>query len=109
MVVTSPYRNHQFNPQLGRVLKDKHAFGPPPFDKIRGDLVRSYLKGMREIAERYDRIFVDLLTAAEEAAWLLNDDKCHYNDVGQRVLGFLVFNAIAGKRSLIEKKHQTST
>jgi hypothetical protein len=35
---------------------------------------------------------------------LLNDDQDHFNDVGQRILGLMVFNTIACNCSFIGKK-----
>jgi len=34
----------------------------------------------------------------------MNDDQCHYNDVGHRVIGLAIFNVIAQNCSFIGKK-----
>jgi lysophospholipase L1-like esterase len=102
VVLTSPYWNPQFNPELWNSLEEKPNFGA--FNKVGRELVWSYVEGIRKLAERYDCIFVDLFTTTEKALWLLHDDKCHYNDVGQRVLGQIVFNTIAAKCSFVGKK-----
>jgi len=102
-VLTSPYWTPQFYSEHDR-LKVKRDFGPAPFNKVGPELARSYIVGMREIAEKYGCIFVDLFTANEGAMWLLNDDMIHYNDVGQRVIGQLVFNAIAARCSFVGRK-----
>jgi len=104
IVLTSPYWVPQFDPGLLDSMKVQHNYGPAPFNKVGREPVLSYVVGMREIAERYDCIFVDFFMANEGAVWLLNDDMVHYNDVGQRVIGQLVFNAIAARCSFIGRK-----
>ncbi|RLI27239.1 hypothetical protein DRO58_04630 [Candidatus Bathyarchaeota archaeon] len=102
VVLTSPYWAPQFDPEIWNSLKEKPDFGA--FNKVGRELVRSYVIGIRKLAEKYDCIFVDLFTTTEGAIWLLNDDLCHFNDVGHRVIGQLVFNAIAANCSFIGRK-----
>jgi hypothetical protein len=66
--------------------------------------VWSYVEAIARLADRYECIFVDLFSQTEGCTWLLHDDHCHYNDVGQKILGQVVFNAIACNCSFIGTK-----
>jgi len=67
-------------------------------------LVKSYVAEMRKLAERRSCLFVDLYGLTEDCLWLMNDDQCHFNDVGHRVIGQAVFNTIAASCSFLGRK-----
>lgn len=107
VVLASPYWNTQYDPVLWSKLdpKPEWALGEyEVFAKTGRELVWSYIVAMEELAERRDCLFVDLFTRTEGCTWLLHDDHCHYNDVGQRVLGQILFNALACNCSSIGTK-----
>ncbi len=58
---------------------------------------------MRTLAEKYDCLFVDVFSPTEGCAWLICD-RVHFNDVGQRVLGHLVFDTLATNCSFVGRK-----
>jgi lysophospholipase L1-like esterase len=103
-VLTSPYWNTQYNKELWNNLKSKPEWATgeySSFAKTGRELVWSYVKGIEKLADKYGCLFVDLFSPTENCTWLLHDDQCHYNDIGQRVLGQLIFNAIACNCSFI--------
>ncbi len=102
VVLTGPYWNTQFDEVLWNALPVRPDFGA--FSKTGKDLVCSYIEGMRALAEKFGCLFVDLFAPTEGSTWLLTDDQCHFNDVGHRILGSLVFQAIATNCSFIGKK-----
>jgi lysophospholipase L1-like esterase len=98
IVLLSPYWNTQYNETLWGKLEPKPEWATGDykiFAQTGRKLVWSYVVGIQELAAKYGCIFVDLYTPTENCIWLLHDDHCHYNDIGQRVLGMFVFNAIA--------------
>ena len=106
VVITSPYWNTQYNPALFKVHRPAWADDPTwkAFTREGDALVTSYVTEMRALAERQACLFVDLYHLTEDCLWLMNDDQCHFNDVGHRVMGQAVFSAIAANCSFIGKK-----
>jgi lysophospholipase L1-like esterase len=107
LVLTSPYWNTQYYEEFWNSLKPKPEWADGEYEiftKTGRHLVWSYVTGIKGLAEKYGCLFVDLFTPTENCAWLMNDDQCHYSDVGQRVLGQIIFNAIACNCSFIGKK-----
>jgi len=107
IVLTSPYWNTQYDEALWNSLDPipEWAVGEYElFAKTGRDLVWSYVIEIEKLADKYGCLFVDLFTPTEGCTWLLHDDHCHYNDVGQRVLGHIVFNTIACNCSCIGEK-----
>jgi lysophospholipase L1-like esterase len=107
IVLAGPYWNTQYDEEMWDSLDPKPEWAIDEyrvFAKTGRELVWSYVVGMGELAEKYGCVFVDLFTQTEGCYWLLHDDHCHYNDVGQKVLGLIVFNAIASSCSFIGGK-----
>ena len=106
VVLTSPYWNTQYDEVLWNKLDPKPWWIDEwsAFTVSGRDLVWSYVTGIEKIAATYECLFVDLFTTTVGCTWLLNDDHVHFNDVGQRVLGQLVFTTIARNCSFIGKK-----
>jgi hypothetical protein len=106
VVITSPYWNTQYNPELWRLHRPSWADDPTwaSFTRVGDTLVKSYVAGMRVLAERHSCLFVDLYSLTEDGLWLMNDDQCHYNDVGHRLIGQAVFAEIASHCSFIGQK-----
>jgi len=107
ILLAGPYWNTQYNRDLWESLDPQPEWASgeyKAFAKTGRELVASYIVKMAELAGKYGCIFVDLFTPTEDCLWLMNEDHCHYNDLGQRVLGQLVFNALACSCSFIGRK-----
>jgi len=106
VVVTSPYWNTQYSSELWKLHRPSWADDPTwaSFTREGDSLVKSYVEGMADLARRHGCLFVDLYGLTEECLWLMNDDQCHYNDVGHRVIGQEVFNTIAANCSFVGRK-----
>ncbi len=107
VVLAGPYWNTQYNEKLWNRLKKKPEWATGEysiFAQTGRDLVWSYLKGIEKLTCKYGCLFADLFTPTENCTWLLHDDQCHYNDIGHRVLGQILFNVIACNCSFTGKK-----
>jgi lysophospholipase L1-like esterase len=106
VVITSPYWNTQYNPALWKTHRPSWADDPTwaAFTREGDALVTSYVRQMRALAERRKCIFVDLYSLTEDCLWLMNQDQCHFNDVGHRVIGQAVFHAVASRCSFVGRK-----
>jgi hypothetical protein len=104
-VLVGPYWNVQYNAEL---------WADPKFEQIKvgfgkfalpGDeLVLSYNKAIAAMAVETGAIFVDVYSLQEGAMWLMNGDACHFNDVGQSLIGMKVFMEIAARCSFVSRK-----
>jgi hypothetical protein len=109
VVLTSPYWNTQYNEKLWESLDPKPEWATGEYEifaKTGRDLVWSYVTGIDKLARKQGCLFVDLFTPTENCVWLLHEDQCHYNDIGQRVLGQIVFNTIACNCSFVAEKSE---
>lgn len=104
IVLTSPYWNTQYNQKLWNSLDEIPDFGD--FSVTGDELVKEYITGIQKLASKYGCLFVDLYSPTEGCTWLLNKDRCHYNDVGQRMIGQLIFNKIVSNCSFTGLKSQ---
>jgi lysophospholipase L1-like esterase len=106
VVIASPYWNTQYNEDLWKAHTPAWVSDPAwKAFTVSGDaLVRSYVEEMRKLAARHSCLFVDLYSLTENCLWLLNPDQVHFNDVGHRLIGQAVFNAIASNCSFIGRK-----
>ena len=102
-VLVGPYWNVQYNAQ---------AWEDPKYAKLKvgkfnlpGDaLVTSYNKAIAAMASETGALFIDLYSLLEGAMWLLNADACHFNDVGQSLIGMKVFLEVAARCSFLSLK-----
>ena len=101
-MLAGPYWNTQFDEDLWKALPDPPDFGT--FSVTGSALVELYVEGIRGLADTYNCVFVDFYTPIKKCTWLLSDDQCHFNDIGHRILGNLVFHGIAANCSFIGKK-----
>lgn len=105
MVLVGPYWNTQY---------EADEWSRPEYDAVRagfgafavgGDqLALSYNRSIADLAARHGALFVDVYAATVSAPWLLTDDQCHFNDVGQWLIGQTVFGALASNCSFIGHK-----
>ncbi len=105
LVLVGPYWNLQYEaaewrkPQYDPIRQAFGAFA------VGGDeLVLSYNRAIAELAARYGALFVDVYAVTERAVWLLTEDQCHFNDLGQWLIGQTVFGTIASNCSFIAGK-----
>lgn len=107
VALLSPYWNTQYNETIWESLDPKPEWATGDykiFAQTGRELVWAYVVQINKLAGKYGCLFVDLFTQTENCTWLLHDDHCHYNDLGQRVLGHIVFNAIACSCSFVTEK-----
>jgi lysophospholipase L1-like esterase len=107
LVLTSPYWNPQYNEEIWNNLDPQPEWASGEykmFAKTGRDLVWSYVQGIEKLADKYGCLYVDLFTPTENCTWLMHSDQCHFNDLGQRVLGMIIFSVISSNCSFIGAK-----
>ncbi|MCL4386228.1 MAG: GDSL-type esterase/lipase family protein [Actinobacteria bacterium] len=107
IVLASPYWNTQYNEEIWNNLKVKPEWSVgeyATFAKTGRDLVWSYVTEIEKLSHKHNCLFVDLFSPTENCIWLLHEDNCHFNDIGQKVIGQIIFNKIACSCSFIGKK-----
>jgi hypothetical protein len=102
VVLAGPYWNLQFDAQTWTDPKYRGWFGK--FNLPGDALVTSYNKAIAKMAHETGALFVDLYSLLEGATWLLTADACHFNDVGQSMIGMKVFLDIAAHCSFLSLK-----
>jgi hypothetical protein len=58
---------------------------------------------IRQIAEANDLILADIYAAEGGVDWLVDEDHCHPNDLGHRIIANRVFEAIARNCSFVAR------
>ena len=96
IVLVGPYWCTQYDPVAWSVKKR--------FPIVGDQLVLAYNKAISELADEYGAIFVDVYRVLEGALWLLNKDDCHFNDLGQSIIGQTIFIEIAAHCFFVAKK-----
>ena len=104
IVLVGPYWNLQYDTEAWESLGDPDRFGA--FSLPGDDLVLAYNEAIAKLAEDQGALFVDVYHLLEGAAWLLTADACHFNDIGQRVIGLTVFCQVAARCSFLSRKSQ---
>ncbi|MBI3922666.1 MAG: SGNH/GDSL hydrolase family protein [Armatimonadetes bacterium] len=84
---------------LGPYYMTDFALGAPHWSHGSLELFHQYNEATRQLAERLDCLFVDLLSAYSEADWLVHHDGVHANDLGHRIVANGVFEALASNCS----------
>ena len=102
LVLAGPYWNLQYDAETWKDPAYGNRFGA--FNNPGDDLVLAYNQAIEALALEYDAIFVDLYHLLEGATWLLTSDACHFNDIGQRLIGLAVFSKIATHCSFLAGK-----
>ena len=101
-VLVGPYWNLQYDAETWAKHPARKRQGK--FNLPGDELVLAYNQAIAGLAEEYDAVFADVYSATEGAPWLLNDDTCHFNDVGQWLIGQTVFAALARHCSFVGAK-----
>ena len=102
MVLVGPYWNLQYDAPTWADPIYEGRFGK--FNLPGDELVRAYNLEIAQLAAEFDALFVDVYAMLEGASWLLNDDGCHFNDVGQAIIGMRVFAEVAAHCSFAAAK-----
>jgi lysophospholipase L1-like esterase len=102
----------QFREDMARIITDvKAACAPvtvlttvyhmtaydwyPPFDVGSVAATRVYNLVIKQLAETHGCILADIWQAEGQAEWVIHPDTVHANDLGHRLMGHRVFEAIA--------------
>ena len=103
IVLVGPYWNLQYDTETWEDEKyQKRREGK--FGLGDDELVLKYNSGIAELAKRYNAIFVNVYHTTAKAGWLLHNDTCHFNDIGQWIIGQTVFSAVARHCSFLATK-----
>jgi len=103
IVLVGPYWNLQYDAETWATPKYRNwIFGK--FDRAGDDLVTAYNREIAALAGEFNALFVDVYALLEGATWLLNADACHFNDVGQAIIGYKVFSELAAHCSFLAAK-----
>ncbi|MFH1740697.1 MAG: SGNH/GDSL hydrolase family protein [bacterium] len=102
VVLVGPYWNLQYDAQTWSNPKYEGRFGK--FNRAGDHLVLAYNQAIEELARESGAIFVDVYHLLEGAPWLLTEDACHFNDVGQCMIGLAVFCQLAAHCSFLSSK-----
>lgn len=104
IVIVGPYWNVQYNEKAWADPEYHRDFGA--FNASGDELVLSYNAELPKLAQEVNGIFVDVYSILENAIWLLADDSCHFNDVGQTIIGQTVFAQVASQCSFVSARCQ---
>ena len=105
VVLVGPYWNLQYDAATWSKPEYKGWFGK--FNLPGDDLVLSYNQAIADLAAETHSIFVDVYHVLEGAPWLLTADACHFNDIGQRLIGLTVFSKVAAHCSFLSHKSRS--
>ena len=101
IVLVGPYWNPQYDSLawVNRQPQRKGDFWLP------GDgIVEGYNKAISTLADKYNALFVDVYNVLRGSPWLVTADDCHFNDMGQSVIGQKVFIELATHCSFLSNK-----
>jgi lysophospholipase L1-like esterase len=104
IVLVGPYWNLQYDAQTWADPIYRDRFGK--FNLPGDELVLAYNVEIAKLAAEFDALFVDVYHMLEGATWLLNADGCHFNDVGQAIIGIRVFCEVVAHCSFAAAKSQ---
>jgi len=74
-----------------------------PWDKSSYDATEMFNVLIRQIAEANDLILADIYAAEQGVDWFVDEDHCHPNDLGHRIIANRVFEAIARNCSFVAR------
>ena len=101
VVLVGPYWNLQYDAEAW--AKGKFKDRKSRFDLPGDELVSAYNRSIEELASDVGAVFTDVYHVLEGATWLLTSDACHFNDIGQRVIGLAVFCRLAARCSFLSR------
>ncbi|MCJ8331159.1 MAG: SGNH/GDSL hydrolase family protein [Lentisphaeria bacterium] len=68
------------------------------------ELTELYNQVIQEIAEKNDIILADIYSAERGVDWIIDEDHCHPNDLGHRIIANRVFEAIVRNCSFVARQ-----
>jgi lysophospholipase L1-like esterase len=105
LVLVGPYWNIQYDQDLWEArYKTRWQAVYGLFDRPGDGLVLAYNQAIAELARTSGALFVDVYSLLEGSPWLMNADACHFNDLGQRLIGMAIFSMLAARCSFLAKK-----
>ena len=104
LVLVGPYWNLQYDAEMWRQMDNEKKRGFGKFGRVGDDLVLAYNKAIAELASEAGAVFVDVYDLLEGSPWLLTSDACHFNDIGQRMIGLSIFCQVAAQCSFLARK-----
>lgn len=84
---------------LGPYLINDYRLGGPEWSHASAEVFEQYNEATRALAASLDCLFTDVLSAYNNATWLVHRDGVHANDVGHRVVANKVFETLASNCS----------
>ena len=75
-----------------------------PFTKSNYDLTEIFNLAIKQLCEANGLIYVDIYGGEVGCDWMIDDDHCHANDLGHRIIAHRVFEAIARNCSFVARK-----
>lgn len=93
VVLIGPYWNLQYDSETW--ARPEYQSWTGKFDRPGDDIVLAYNKAIAELALETGCLFINVYRTLEGASWLLTSDACHFNDIGQRIIGLVAFCEIA--------------
>lgn len=84
---------------LGPYYMNDFQLGGPEWSHANMGVFHDYNDATRQLAERIDCLFVDLLSAYGEADWLVHHDGVHANDLSHRIVANKIFEVLASNCS----------
>ena len=84
---------------LGPYYMTDFTVGGAPWSHADLDVFHQFNRGIEEVAAETDCLYVDLLAAYRQAAWLVHYDGCHANDLGHRIVANRIFEVLASNCS----------
>lgn len=102
VVLVGPYWNLQYDARAWANPMYKGRFGK--FGLPGDELVLAYNSAIAQLASETGSLFVDVYRVLEGASWLLTTDGCHFNDIGQRIIGLTVLCQVAAHCSFLSHR-----
>ena len=101
IMLVGPYWNPQYDAEHWQKQHKPGKFGK--FGRPGDDIVTAYNDAIADFAGEIGALYVDVYRMLEGATWLVTQDDCHFNDLGQRLIGMTVFSQLAQHCSFLAK------
>ncbi len=75
----------------------------PPWNRGGREPTRQFNRVIRELAEQHGAVLADIHEAMAETDWMVDPDCIHANDLGHRVIGNRIFEALAQRCSCLSR------
>lgn len=78
------------------------------WDKSDYDITEEYNLIIKQLATKYNAIYADIYASQFGVDWFVDNDDCHPNDLGHRIIANKVFEAIARNCSFLTSDSETT-